>query len=147
MELAVSFPEVMKNKKWIRNNMGMGRMQFIKFAMSENEPVVIMFSDILEKPQCSKVKQFVVKGCNVIALYDGTNCNELDRCEFGSYADYFEQDEWDVMYEQEAEESLKGMELLNNESGVSAEVYGTIQDHLRLRDNDDSAKLNLLYNL
>jgi hypothetical protein len=114
---------ILKEKKWIRNDLGMGRTQCVKLTKINDEPIIVISSAISIKPLWARISRFLAVECNIIAFYEGAVCEELEREDYEHFKEFFTPEEWSVIYGENTEEELENMSLITRDDTLYAEVF------------------------
>lgn len=138
---------VVKEGKWIQNDIGGTRIQCFKVAKDENKLMVIIVSDKLQCPISSMVEKIMVMDKGVVLFYDGQYYERVEENEYNLYKRYLTQDEWNIVINKDPVENLIKKNLVSDRSGIFADIHETVEDYMnRKYDKEATDELNHIYN-
>lgn len=139
---------ILKNKKWVRNDIGMGRVQFVKLMEIEEDLMLIIASDNLEAPFYTRVENLLIVNNELILFYDGEYGEMLNKNEYDDYKEYISKEEWNSIFERELSLKLEELNFSSKEEGFYAELHETIEEYMEDQyDEEASEKLREHYGL
>lgn len=116
--------------KYIRNDIGMGRVQHVKPIMMNERLMIIMVSPELEGPIAARIEEIIVLNDEIIVFYDGEFENALSQDEYEDYKENISSDEWNIIFNTDAGEKLEDADLTSRNEGFYAEMHDTIEDYI-----------------
>lgn len=121
---------IIKSGKWVRNDIGMGRVQYCKIINMNEELILIIASDSMEIPLFSRVENILVVNDEIIVFYDGEYAETIQKDEYEDFRDYINKKEWDIIFAEDAGGNLEEAGLVSSKSGFYAEVHETISAYM-----------------
>ncbi|MFL0250346.1 hypothetical protein ACJDT4_07905 [Clostridium neuense] len=138
---------VVREGKWIKNNIGATRVQCFKLVEEEKKLMVIIVSDKLECPISSAVEKIMAMDTGIVLFYDGQYYQRVEKNEYDLYKKYLSKDEWNIVLGNEPIENLIKNDLISDKDEISAEVHDNTEAYIsRSYDKSDTDKLNYIYN-
>lgn len=138
---------IIKEKKWIRNDIGMGKIQCSKLINLKGELILIISSEVNEKPVWARVEKILVVNGEIILFYDGEYCVELEHQEYEEYKEFVEEDEWNCLFEEGNVSKLIEKDLISSNDGFYVEAHENINNYEEEYDDDESNRLNEHFNI
>lgn len=139
---------IIKGGKWVKNDIGMGRVQCSKLVRDKEKMMIILISDKIEFPICSQVEKMVVVNGEIIMFYDGQYYERVEEEEYDRYKDYLSRDEWSIIHGSEPIKKLEEKNMISDTDGFYAEIHETVNKYIeREYDKKATDELNLAYKL
>ncbi|MDP4091102.1 MAG: hypothetical protein Q8930_17795 [Bacillota bacterium] len=139
--------KIIGEKKWIRNDIGMGRIQCSKAMLINGELLLLICSEVNHKPVWARVEKILVANDEIILFYDGEYCEELDYDEYAEYEEYVSKEEWKVLFEDENTTKLDAQGLISSTDGFYVDVHENIGGYEGEFDEMESENLDLHFDL
>lgn len=139
--------DIINRKKWIRNDIGMGKIQCSKLINIKDELLLIISSDVNEKPVWARVEKILVANGEIILFYDGEYCEELDQEEYVEYSSFIEENEWRTLFEEGNVSKLVKSNMVSSDDGFYVEAHENIKNYEDQFDEEESTKLNEHFNI
>lgn len=116
---------IIKNKKWIKNDTGLWKVQCCKLVRDKEELMVFIVTDELDGPAISRVEKIVVTNNNneLVVFYDGEFDTTLDEEDYDSYSEFFTLKEWSALFSGNAAKELLEMDIVTDEEGFYIESH------------------------
>lgn len=147
MNNTVRIKKIIDEKKWIKNDIGMGRIQCSKAILVNGELLLIICSEVNHKPVWARVEKILVSNDEIILFYDGEYCEELELDEFEEYKNYIGRDEWSILFEDENTKRLEELDLISGSDGFYVDVHENIDNYEGEFDEEESEKINSDFDL
>lgn len=139
--------EIIKSGKWIKNDIGMARIQCSKLIKDNEELGLFISSDVYNEPVYARVERIVVANNEVIIFYDNEYESVLEEKEYEDYSDLFSIDEWNALFGGETVEKLKEMNLISEKEGFYVETHESIESYINHYDEIISEDICEHFNL
>lgn len=138
---------VIKEGKWIQNDIGGTRVQCFKLVKDENKLMVIIASDKLQCPISSMVEKIMVMDNGVVLFYDGQYYERVEENEYNLYKKYLTKDEWNIVVNKDPVENLIKKNLVSDRSGIFADIHESVETYINRKYNKEATEeLNHIYN-
>lgn len=128
--------------KYVRNDIGMGRVQYSKLVMEEEELWILIISAELESPIYTRVENILVVNEEIIVFYDGEYGEILNKQNYENLKDAVTKEEWQMLFEHDAGEKLEGADIVIKDEGYYTEVHDTIDTYIE-EGYDEKASLKV----
>lgn len=141
---------IIESKKWVKNDMAMGRVQCSKLIRTNSEPelIAVITSNLLKKPLVANIEQILVVKDELILFYDGQYPNEINVNQYEEYKNNFSQEEWEILFKENPTDSLLKGGYILNEEGYYLEIHETMEKFLRRGvDEKESKEISEEFNL
>lgn len=148
MNHSKNIENIIKSKKWIKNDMGAQKFQYSKLLEIDEELALFIVSNTLEGPIYSRVENLLIVNDELNLFYNNEFSEVLDREEYEDYSDYLSKAEWRALFDNDPCEKLdeNGMaskkekyylQSQNNiesimESGYDEDVTETVREYFNL---------------
>ncbi|WP_125154706.1 hypothetical protein [Clostridium rectalis] len=100
------------NKKWVRNDMGLGKVQFLKLISVKEKLFILIISNNIKKPIYSKVEDIIISNNQIVVFYDGEYCEDLKYEEYEKFHNVFSKKEWDTVFKEDVTYKLEEIGVL-----------------------------------
>ncbi|AGK98231.1 hypothetical protein [Clostridium pasteurianum] len=148
MKLENKIEEIINNGKWIKNDIGMGRVQCIKPVKDSKEMLVIIVSDTLSTPISCRVEKIIIANGEIIVFYDGEYIQRVEKDEYDRYRNFLNENEWDAIFRHDPVKHLYENHMISEEKGLYAEMHETLEKYMQSGyDTEASEFLCKKYNL
>ncbi|MDT8719089.1 hypothetical protein IAI10_20785 [Clostridium sp. 19966] len=139
--------KIIKDKKWIQNDIGMGRIQCAKLCRINDDLVLIISSNISNTPTWARVEKMLYVNEEIVVFYDGEYCEKIPYDDYDEYSEYLDREEWNFIFDEDAANNLKDNDLVSKEDGFYIDIHQNIECYNGQYDEEESDKLNEAYNL
>lgn len=139
--------DIINAKKWIRNDIGMGKIQCSKLVNIKDELILIISSDVNEKPVWARVEKILIANREIILFYDGEYCEELEQNQYEEYSNFIEENEWKTLFEVGNVSKLVENNMVSSNDGFYVEAHENIKNFEDEFDKEESTKLNEHFNI
>lgn len=148
MDYSKIIEDVIKENKWVRNNIGMEKIQCIKLVKENENLMVIIVADKLAFPICSLVKKIMVDDGEIILFYDGQYYERVEEGEYNRYKNYLDKEEWNIILGDDPAENLFRKNRVGNREGFYVQLHETVKEFINGKyDKKYTDELNHIYNL
>ena len=106
MNYVKNIESIIKSKKWIKNDIGVGRVQYSKLLQIDEELALFIVSNTLEGPIYSRVENLIILNDELNLFYNNDFSETLDREEYEDFSDYLSKGEWESVFDNEPGEKL-----------------------------------------
>lgn len=140
---------IIKNKKWIKNDTGLWKVQCCKLVRDKEELMVFIVTDELDGPAISRVEKIVVTNNNneLVVFYDGEFDTTLDEEDYDSYSEFFTLKEWGVLFNGNAAKELLEMDMITDEEGFYIESHEGMSRFIGNFDENASEEITEYFKL
>lgn len=121
---------MIKDRKYVRNDIGMGRVQYARLFTMENELFIIIISNELEGPFVTRVEKIIIVNGEIIVFYDGEYGDILNKEEKNELKHIINNEEWDAIFSDDTGKALEKIGIILTDEGFYAEMHDTIEDYL-----------------
>lgn len=140
--------DLIRQGKWIKNDIGMSRVQCFKLLKDEEKLMMIIISEELKIPIFTRVEKIMVVDNEIVLFYDGQYYERVEKDEYNRYKTYLSSEEWNIILEHNAIEKLGEKNMISEDKGFYAELHETIESYIeRDYDKESTKELNYTYNL
>ena len=127
MNYYVAIDNLVKNKRWVRNDIGLGKVQYLKL-ISENEKLkILILSNVLPGPLYTNVDNIVVMSDQITVFYDGEHYETLKEGEYEDFKENITKEEWNTLFHGDVTKDLDELGLVEKEKGFIAQAHDDIQ--------------------
>lgn len=147
MDAVKRIEKIINEKKWAKNNIGMGRVQCSKLMRIGNELILIIASTTTNKPIWARVEKILYKNSNFTIFYDGQYCEELNVYEYDEYKDYISSYEWNAIFQDNSDLKLDNMKLISRDERFCIDVYDNLDNYKEEFDIEYSKSINNHFSL
>lgn len=139
---------IINNNKWIKNDIGMGRVQCVKLVKDSKELLVIIVSNTLSTPISCRVEKIIISNGEIIVFYDGQYIQRVEKGEYNRYRNFLNENEWNVIFRHDPIKQLYENRMIGEEEKFYAEMHETLERYMeRGYDTEASEFLCKKYNL
>ncbi|MEG1002634.1 hypothetical protein [Clostridium sp.] len=131
MDLINSVKEILENKKWIKNDIGMSRVQLAKLMNLNDSLVVLIKTDSKKEPLWAMVEKIIKINDDVMVFFDGRYDTFISKDEYDDYKNYISQDEWNLLFKEDGIKKIIEKNLIDEKG-----FYLDIHDNLRNFDGE-----------
>lgn len=121
---------IIKNGKWVKNNLGMGRIQFGKLVEIDEELMLFIVSDSFDGPLFARVENMLVSNNELIIFYDGEYTENVENTDYDEYSNFFSEEEWDAMYSDTVGDALPDLNIVAKKELFYAELSENVDDYI-----------------
>lgn len=148
MEAVNKIEEIIRKGKWVKNDIGMSRLQCSKIVKDEKELLILIVSNVLDTPIATRVEKIMVVSDELILFYDGQYAERIEKDEFERYKNFLSEEEWNIILGRDAVSKLISNDMVNEEEGFYVEMHETIEKYIKNGyDKNSSDMISRKYNL
>ncbi|MCR3761897.1 hypothetical protein [Clostridium felsineum] len=148
MDYLKTIEEIIRENKWIRNDIGMGKIQCTKIVKENEKLMAIIVSNKLETPISSFIRKIIVLDGEIILFYDGEYYEKVEEGEYNRYKDYFSADEWKIIMGNNKTQELVQRDKVSKREGIYVEIHETAKEYINSNyDEKQTNELNNMYKL
>jgi len=107
MNYAKNVENIIKSKKWIKNDIGAQRVQYSKLFEIDEELALFIVSNTLEGTLYSRVENLLIVNDELNLFYNSEFSDILDREEYEDYSDHLSKGEWESIFDNDPGEKLE----------------------------------------
>lgn len=138
--------DIIKNKKWFINDMGFGRIQFIKLGLLNETLNVFIICNDNKDIMYNKIEDMVVANEQIVIYYNLKEMKVLHSDEYELFRNIFTKDEWNGIFTKEPSIMLERLGLIEGKKPVISQLYKNIDniidiDHKASKDICEKFKL------
>ena len=138
--------DIIKNKKWFINDMGFGRIQFIKLGLLNETLNVFIICNDNKDIMYNKIEDMVVANEQIVIYYNLKEMKVLHSDEYELFRNIFTKDEWKGIFTKEPSIMLERLGLIEGKKPVISQLYKNIDniidiDHKASKDICEKFKL------
>lgn len=143
MEWNKKIEDIIKGKKWMRNDSGLWKVQCCKLFRDNEELMILIVADELEGPACARIEKIAVVNNNteLIVFYDNEYDVMLEEDEYENFSEVVSRKEWDVLFEGNATKELIDMGMTLEEEGVYVEPHESVDRFMKNYDEKTSEEI------
>lgn len=119
-----------RNGKYVRNDIGMGRVQYARLFAVEKELFIIIISNELEGPILTRVEKIIIVNGEIIVFYDGEYGVVIEKEERDEYKNIIADKEWEAVFSDDTGKALEAIGAVSTDEGFYAEMHDTIEDYI-----------------
>ncbi|MEA4825808.1 MAG: hypothetical protein VB130_04135 [Clostridium sp.] len=138
---------IIQNKKWIKNDTGLWKVQCCKLVRDKEELMVFIVTDELDGPAYARVEKMVITNNELVVFYDGEYGAPLEENEYENFSDLLTQREWRVLFSGNAVSELLDMDIVTEEEGFYIESHEGINRFINNFDEKASEEIAEHFNL
>lgn len=135
---------LINSKKWVRNDMGLGKVQFLKLILVKEKLMLLLISNEIKGPLYAKVENIGVINEQITIFYDGEYCELLKEKEYESFKENVTEEEWRVLFHSDVTKDLYELGLVEEEKGFTAQIHENIdtfmETNVDIKASDDICK-------
>ena len=131
MDMTSKIDEFISNGKWIKNDIGMGRVQCCKIVRDEKELLILIVSDTLDTPISVSVEKILVVSNEIILFYDGQYIQRVEKSEYKRYKHFLSEEEWRVIFEKNIVKELIKNKMISEDKGFYVEMHETLERYMK----------------
>ncbi|KYH29041.1 MULTISPECIES: hypothetical protein [Clostridium] len=141
--------DIINNKKWIKNDTGLWKIQCCKLFKDNGELMLFIVTDELNGPAVARVEKVVVtnNSSELVMFYDNEYDAVLEEDEYEHYSEFLTREEWDVLFSGNAAKELFEMDMLSEEEGFYVEPHEGIERFMNNYDKEISEEIAGYFNL
>lgn len=148
MNLDNKIEKIINNNKWIKNDIGMGRVQCVKLVKDSKELLVIIVSNTLSTPISCRIEKIIIAHEEIVVFYDGEYIQRVEKDEYNRYRNFLNENEWNVIFRNDPVKQLYENHMISEEKGFYAEMHETLEKYMESGyDAEASEFLCKKYNL
>ena len=147
MDAVKRIEKIIVEKKWVRNDIGMGRTQCSKLMNIGDELILIIASATTNRPIWARVEKILYENSNLTIFYDGQYCEELNISEYEEYKEYINSYEWNAIFQDNSHLRLDNMKLISTDDGFYIDVHDNLDNYKEEYDIEYSKKINNHFSL
>lgn len=121
---------ILKNGKWVKNSLGMGRVQFAKLVEIDEELMIFILSESYDGPIFTRVENLFVSNNELIVFYDGEYTENIEITDYDEYESFFSDEEWEAMFRETGGEGLLELNIVSKKELFFAELNENINDYV-----------------
>jgi hypothetical protein len=129
MNSVIRLENIIQDKKWTKNDIGMGRIQCGKLIQNKEDLILIIAPVMPPGPIYARVKKILLVNNVLKVFYDGENCEKLNIGEFDQYKSFLTEDEWNVIYDMDIIKKLELMNMISKREIFEMDVYENIYNY------------------
>lgn len=138
---------IIQNKKWIKNDTGLWKVQCCKLVRDKEELMVFIVTDELDGPAYARVEKMVITNNELVVFYDGEYGAPLEENEYENFSDLLTQREWKALFSGNAVSELLDMDIVTEEEGFYIESHEGINRFINNFDEKASEEIAEHFNL
>ncbi|QGU95622.1 hypothetical protein GOM49_11475 [Clostridium bovifaecis] len=140
---------ILNNKKWIKNDTGLWKIQCCKLFKDNEELMLFIVTDELNGPAVTKVEKVVITNNNneLVMFYDNQYDIVLEEGEYEHYSEFLTVREWDALFSGNAVKELLEMDMVSEEEGFYVEPHEGIERFMNNYDERASEEIAEHFNL
>lgn len=131
MDMEIKIDELISNGKWIKNDIGMGRVQCSKMVKDAKELLILIVSDTLDTPICSMVEKILVVSNEIIIFYDGQYVQKVEKSEYERYKQFLDHEEWKIIFNKGVIKELIKNKMISEDQGFYVEMHETLEQYMK----------------
>lgn len=131
MNYCTAIKSLIENKKWVRNDMGVAKVQFLKLILVKEKLMLLIISNNIPEPLYAKVENIMVINEQITVFYDGEYCITLKEEEYESFKENVRKDEWNVLFHGDVTKDLDELGLVEKEKGFFAELHANTEQFMK----------------
>ncbi|GEM_PF-1551645 len=134
---------IISNKKWVKNDTGLWKVQCCKLVKEEEDLGVFIVSDELDGPLYTRVEKISVinKNSELVVFYDGQYGSVLDESEYDTYSGLVTENEWKALFSGNATTELIKMNMVTDEEGFYIESHEGMERFINDFDEQASEEI------
>lgn len=121
---------LIQNGSYVRNDIGMGRVQYVKLITIEGKLFMIIVSEEFGHPIVAKVENIIVVNEEIVIFYDGEYEDIIKEEERDKYKDVIPDKEWNSIFGADNGRELEKNNFVSQDEGFYAEMHDTIEDYM-----------------
>lgn len=133
---------IIQDKKWVRNDIGMVRIQCGKLIRNKEDLILIIAPVMPPEPILARVKKILLVNNELKVFYDGENCEKLNINEFQQYKNFLTEDEWNAIYDNDVIIKLESMDMISKRETFDMDVYENIFNYKSDRNRKENKILS-----
>lgn len=146
MDAQGTIESIIKEGKWIQNDIGGTRIQCFKLLKDENKLMIIIVSDKLQCPISSTIEKIMVVDEGIVLFYDGQYYERAEKNEYNLYKKYLAENEWNIVINKDPVKNLIKSNLVSNRSGIFADIHETVEEYMNKKYNKEATdEINHIY--
>ena len=125
--------KIIKNNKWVKNDIAMGRIQCSKLVRTNGEPqlLAIITSNELKTPVATYIEEIIVTNNQLILFYDGQYLTTIEKADYEEYKNYLSTEEWEIVFSKKPSDELVNRGMIADGQGYLLEVHETMEEFMR----------------
>lgn len=131
MHMENKIDEFINIGKWIKNDIGMGRVQCSKIVKDEKELAILIVSDTLDTPIAVSVEKILVVSNEIIIFYDGQYVQKVEKSEYERYKQFLSAEEWNIIFKDDVTKELIKNKMISEEQGFYVAVHETLEKYMK----------------
>lgn len=122
--------EFINKGKWIKNDIGMGRIQCAKLVKDIKELMVIIVSNTMDTPVSCRVEKIIVIHGEILFFYDGQYVQRVEREERNRYKNFLNEEEWNIIFKDNPIENLDKKNMISKEDRFYVEIHESLETYM-----------------
>lgn len=149
MDWSQKVENIISNKRWIKNDTGLWKVQCCKLVRDVEDLMVFIVSDELDGPLYTRVEKISVINNNseLVVFYDGQYGSVLEESEYNAYSEFVTEKEWQALFSGNATAELLKMNMVTDEEGFYIESHEGMERFISDFDEQASEELAEHFNL
>ncbi|OFH99449.1 hypothetical protein CLOACE_22390 [Clostridium acetireducens DSM 10703] len=145
----IKLKDLINEGKWVRNDIGMFRIQYGKLLNVKEKLKLIIVSNSLEEPIYTSVEKILISGNDeAILFYDGQYPIRLHRNDYKEYDKYIDKSEWELLFGEDAGTRLERKDLVNKKEGFYVQPHINLENCMMSDyDEEETERVNRYFNL
>lgn len=131
MDYCKAIKGLIDSKKWVRNDMGVAKAQFLKLILVKEKLMLLIISNNISEPLYAKVENVMIINEQITVFYDGEYCITLKEEEYESFKENVTKEEWNVLFHGDVTKDLDELGLLEKEKGFFAELHNNTEQFMK----------------
>lgn len=124
MNIKEHIKEILENKRWIKNDTGLWKIQCCKLFEEKERLMLLIVTDELNGPSVARVNKIgVLNEDEIVLFYDNEYNSVLEENEYESYSKILTKEEWDILFSGEAAKKLYNINIISDTSGFYVEPH------------------------
>lgn len=148
MDAQLLIEKIIDEGKWVKNDIGMWKIQCAKLVRDKGDLLLILVSDKAGLPVSCRVESALIVHEELILFYDKEYSEKVEKNEQHRYKELLTEKEWNIVFEEKVTEKLIKNNMVSEKLGFYAEPHETMKQYLQNDyDLEVSNKICERYNL
>ncbi|AJA47535.1 hypothetical protein CPAST_c14560 [Clostridium pasteurianum DSM 525 = ATCC 6013] len=140
MDIEYKIEKLIYEGKWVKNDIGMGRIQCVKLVKDSKELLVIIVSNTLNTPVSCRVEKIIIVNGEIIVFYDGEYMQRVEKEEKDIYKGILNEREWNIIFKDDPVKKLYENNMISNEKGFYIEMHETLEKYMENGYDTEASK-------
>jgi len=127
MNYVKNIENIIKSKKWIKNDIGVGMVQYSKLLEVDEELILFVLSNNLEGPLYLRVENLLIANDELNLFYNNEFSEVLDIEEYDDYCDNLSKIEWKYLFDNEPGEKLDENGMVSKKEKYFLQSYKNLE--------------------